>query len=231
MANTQQYDDDVTATDIDQFGGQPQSAVDVAAAIDAIQDALASVGDDQLRVTAPNALDVSAATVETDLTSQTGRNLGKARLMDSSETLIDPATETTLSALADALASNAGDQLRVEQQTPIGVEDSTGSQVDPAENVDGTSTSSSTRSTGEENAATASVPDGRTNVTAAWDISGAATISIEVSPDGGGTWYTEHTAEPGSAESATFNFSTGFDDVRVYVDSNLNSASIGAKGA
>ena len=116
-------------------------------------------------------------------------------------------------------------------QTPVGVEDSTGTQVDPAKSLDGTSTRSTTTATGEAEAASQSLPDGRSSVTAAWDLSGSATVTVEVSPDGGSNWYQEYQVSPGSAETGTYNFTTGFEDVRVYVDSNLNSAAIGGKGA
>lgn len=211
MANDQQYDTGeldelndalasqgtdelrvVSASDLgtvlNEIGGQAQSAVDVAAKIQAIADALASNGGDHLLVQESSALDVSGATVPTDLTSQQGRNLGKVRLMDSGGVLLDSPPEAA-------------------------------------------SDSATTTSTGSGSAAAVTVPDGRTQVTAAWDVSGSATITIEVSPDGGATWYEEHKASPGSAETNTYSFSTGFDDVRVYVDQNLNSASIGAKGA
>jgi hypothetical protein len=184
---TEASDLDVILTEV---GGQAQSAVDVAAKIQAIADALGSNGTDHLLVQEDTALDVSGATVTTDLTSQTGRNLGKARLMDSGEVL-----------------------------------------VDPAENVDGASTASTTTATGSGSAAAVSVPDGRTAVTAAWDLSGSATVTVEVSPDGGTNWYQEYQVSPGSAETNTINFTTGFDDVRVFVDQNLNRASIGAKGS
>lgn len=259
-----------TGAILDSIGGQVQSAVDVAAAVDRIEAALASNGGDSVLVDSNNALDVSAATVQTDLTDQSGRNMGKLRLMNSSEVLIDPATETTLASIAGALDSNSTDSVLVdsasaldasaaaleigawtagtltvtdggsfniagtvatEQQTPVGVEDSVGTQVDPAQNVDGGSVSDSTTSTGSGSAAAVSIPDGRTTVTAAWDVSGAATITVEVSPDGGSTWYQEYSASPGSAETGTTTFTTGFDDARIYVDANLNSASIGAKGS
>lgn len=51
------------ASNISQIGGQAQSAVDVANAIDQIQGALASVGNTTMRVSSPNPLDVSGATV------------------------------------------------------------------------------------------------------------------------------------------------------------------------
>lgn len=248
-----------------EIGGEPQSAVDVAARIDALADALASNATDELRVQEASPLDVSGAvvsvqedapldvsatTVETDVVDRSARTLGKARLMDSGGTLVDPATDSTLSSTLSReiaqwsagtlpveqqtpieVGTYSGSTLPVEQQTPMGVEDTSGTQVDPAANVNGSSTSASTTATGSGSAAAVSVPNGRTAVTAAWDVSGSATVTVEVSPDGGATWYEEHTASPSSAETATYNFSTGFDDVRVFVDSNLNSASIGAKGS
>lgn len=168
----------------------------------------------------------------TNPTDRASRNLGKTRLMDKNEVLINPATESTLSStLSREIATWSAGTLPVEQQTPVGLEDNGGVQVDPAENVDGLSAAGVAGGTGSANAAAISVPDGRTDVTAAWDISGAADITVEVSPDGGNTWYQETLLSPGSAETGTYNFTTGFDDVRVYVSANLNSAHIGAKGA
>lgn len=55
------------AANIDQIGGQAQSAVDVANKINQINAALASVSNDSLRVTSPDPLDASAAEVDVDL--------------------------------------------------------------------------------------------------------------------------------------------------------------------
>lgn len=166
---------------------------------------------------------------DVNVEDRAGRVLGKTRLMDSSETLVDPATEGTLSSeLSREIATwNAG-TLPIQEDTPLDV--SAATVPTDAENSDGSSVSASTAATGSGNAAAISVPDGRTTCTAAWDVSGAATVTVEVSPDGGATWYQEHSAGPSEAVTGTHTFTTGFDDVRVYVDANLNSASIGAKG-
>lgn len=58
------------SSDIEQIGGQAQSAVDVANKIDQINAALASVGSESLRVTSPNPLDVSGAEVDVDIATQ-----------------------------------------------------------------------------------------------------------------------------------------------------------------
>lgn len=209
------------------------SPLDVSAATVDVQEATPlDVSGATVAVQEDTPLDVSATTVPVDVTDQQGRNLGKARLMDSSGTLLTPAKDSTLSStLSREVAAWSAGTLPVEQQTPVSLEDTTGAAVNPAQDVDGSSTSATTSTTGKSNAAAVSVPDGRTSVTAAWDVSGAATVTVEVSPDGGATWYQEFTTSPSAAEVATHNFTTGFDDVRVYVDANLNNASIGAKGA
>jgi hypothetical protein len=87
---------------IEAFGGAPQSAVDVADRINQLFGALASQAGDSLLVDSNNALDVSAATV----------------------------TVTDDGALA--IDAYNGGTLPTEQQSPVGVEDSGGSQIDPA---------------------------------------------------------------------------------------------------
>lgn len=169
----------------------------------AIAAALASNGNDHLLVQEESALDVSAATVPVD----TGLSP-----LSPSDLPLDVASPNPLDV--------SGATVPTEQQSPVALE-----------NVDATSSSATTSSTGSGNAAAIAIADGRTTVTAAWDVSGAATVTIEVSPDDGGTWYQEHEASSGGAETGTHTFETGFDDVRIYVDQALNSASIGAKGA
>ncbi|MCT9095281.1 hypothetical protein [Haloarchaeobius sp. HME9146] len=82
--------------------------------LDALTDALSSQATDEMRVTSPG-------TLTTDITDRTGRNLGKLRLMDSGEVLIDPATEGTLQAIAAALSSNATDSLLVDSNAALDV--------------------------------------------------------------------------------------------------------------
>jgi hypothetical protein len=135
-------------------------------------------------------LDVSAAAVQADVTDQQGRNLGKARLMDSANSLIDP-----------------------------------------AQNLSGGSTTASAGGTGSANAAMITVPDGCRTVTVGYDTSGTATVTVEVSPDGGATWYEHSTFSPSEAANAAETVTVGFDDVRAYIDQNHNSLHIGAKGA
>lgn len=72
-----------------------------------------------------------SGSVDSDVTSRQGRNLGKTRLMDSGNALIDATNPLPTTVEASAAAG-----LAVEQQTPVGVEDSTGTQVDPAQQPD-----------------------------------------------------------------------------------------------
>ena len=131
------------ASNIEQIGGQAQSAVDVANKIDQINAALASVGNDSLRVTSPNPLDVSAAEVDVDIATQsltpltvtdngslslaeyTGGNLPISLEAQN----VTPLTVTDGGSLA--ISAYNGNTLPVEQQTAVAVEDSDGTGIDP----------------------------------------------------------------------------------------------------
>jgi len=69
-------------------------------------------------------LDVSAAKVDVDLSSQSGN------------VSVDLASDSLAGSLDVDLASVSAGTLAVEQQTPIGVENSTGTQIDPATSTD-----------------------------------------------------------------------------------------------
>lgn len=97
---------DVTllSTAIEQIGGQAQSAVDVAARIDALAAALASNGGDLLRVEQQTPVGIE----------------------NTSGTQIDPL------AAGNQPLDVSGATVPTEQQTPVGVENSSGTQIDPA---------------------------------------------------------------------------------------------------
>jgi len=137
-------------TDLQEIGGQPQSGVDVAARIDALVAALVSNGGDALRISSPAPLDVSSSEVDVNLTTQTASpltitddgSLAVASLpepldVSSAEVDVDLNTQT-LGAVTvtddGSLVLDAANQstLPVEQQSPVGIEDSTGTQTDPA---------------------------------------------------------------------------------------------------
>jgi hypothetical protein len=151
---------DVASVDqnITEIGGQAQSAVDVANQIDRIEAALASSGGDQLRVdlenyngnNLPTTLEANnAGTLQVEQQSPVGIEDSTGSQVDpldtgdqpldvsGAEVDVDIATQT-LSPLtvtddgALGIASYSGGALPTEQQTPVGVEDSAGTQVDPA---------------------------------------------------------------------------------------------------
>lgn len=104
---------DVTAEDVptalQSVGGTAQSGVDIASKIDAIAQALVSGGGDAIRT---RLVANAAGTLDTDLQSP-------VKLENGSSTKINPATEDTLTALAQALASNGGDKLQTSLSDPI----------------------------------------------------------------------------------------------------------------
>lgn len=188
---------ETAVTDLEEIGGEPQSAVDVANAIDQLQDTLASVKNDQLRTdiqnnnaglleSADQPFDVSAAEVDADVATNTVGLLeaGDQPLdVSAAEVSVDAATNTAglleaadqpldvsaatvtvddsgnfvVSSLPEPLNVSAAEvdvdlnantvgvlesadqpldvsdaTVPTEQQTPIGVEDSTGGQIDPS---------------------------------------------------------------------------------------------------
>lgn len=112
-----------------------------------LTDALDSVGQDALRVVPPNQLDVDlAAQSLSPITVTDDGNLAVASLpepldVSASEVDVDIATQSLspLTVTDDgslAIAAYNGGTLPTEQQTPVGVEDGSGTQVDPAEATD-----------------------------------------------------------------------------------------------
>lgn len=126
------------ATDIEQFGGTAQSAVDVAQRIDALFGALEAQAAGELRTrlygvdrggtlaeVQAEEVDSTLSAAETAVVTYPSRALNTvgsdelvARVTDSGGTQIDPATV----ALEDALASNGTDTFQVEQQSPVTLE-------------------------------------------------------------------------------------------------------------
>ena len=119
----------------------------------------------------------------------------------------------------------------VEQQTAVKVEDSGGTDIDPAKNVDGATVTASV--TGTSNA-TIQVPDGRTTVTVMVAASGGAVdTTVEVSADGT-NWYEEtavFSASVADGDAEAESFQTGAEYVRASGDANVGRVEVAAKGA
>ena len=145
-------------------------------------------------------------TPEVDVTDEAGRVVGKVRLEDENNTLIKDSNPFP----TDVRAWNAG-VIDVSQTT-----DST----DAGPYVDRVTTVGSN----------ASVSPGRHGqpVTIVADTSGTATLTVEVSADGGTNWDA-YTVSIGGAEGVKEEVS-GFADVRARVDQNLNALALSAKG-
>jgi hypothetical protein len=119
----------------------------------------------------------------------------------------------------------------VEQQTPVQVEDSGGTGIDPAKNIDGVSTAATVTDTTN---ATVQVPNGRTTVTVMVAASGGPVdATVEVSTDGT-NWYEEtdvFSANVADGDTEAETFRTGADYVRASGDANVGRVEVAAKGA
>lgn len=128
---------------------------------------------------------------------------------------VNPATEGSLTST-----------LPREVASPVGVEDSAGAQVDPLDESSMGPFSARATAIGT-NAAVSPGAYGQP-VTIVADTSGAATLTVEVSQDGGVSWdaYTVDIGGAGGVKEEVH----GFADVRASVDQNLNALSVSAKG-
>lgn len=115
-----------------------------------VEEVDANITSDRTRSLGTVSLDITQIPLDVDLAAQSGSKIavdpqGNVGLLNLDGDQIQPptegtlssidgkvATETTLGAIASALASNGTDTLQTEPQTPVGVEDTTATQVDPA---------------------------------------------------------------------------------------------------
>jgi hypothetical protein len=184
-----------------------------------------------------DAIQISVENDQTSILKSTDQPLD---VSDATVTVTDDGAFTiSTNTLDPALASNAGDQLRVdlennnagtlptEQQTPVQVEDSGGTNIDPLARQDTSPVTGSTGTAGTD------VPlvlgDYRKDVDWFVDVSGAATLTVEVRADGG-TWRTFDTVDYSSATTEVEQYSTSFAEMRASVDQNLTTLEGSAKG-
>lgn len=177
-----------------------------------------------------------------DLSPVTGQSTKAASLpvtLASDEDNIGAEMESITSVTGKAQESSslpvtlAGDEstVPVEQQTAVKVEDSGGTDIDPAKNVDGASATASVTDTSN---ATIQVPDGRTTVTVMVAASGGAVdTTVEVSTDGT-NWYEKtdvFSANVSAGDTEAETFQTGAEYVRASGDANVGRVEVAAKGA
>jgi hypothetical protein len=97
--------------------------------------------------------------------------------------------------------------------------------------IDGSAAKSVTDDgTGAANAAELSLGDHRQLVDIHADVSGSATLTVEVSVDGGSTWLGFDTVDYSSAGDYAEGYSVAFGDVRAYLNQNRNGVTVAAKG-
>jgi len=158
-------------------------------------------------------------TPEVDVTDQAGRVVGKVRLEDDNNTLIKESNPLP----TDVRAWNAS-TLPIQEDTPLDVSAATVSQT--TDTSDAGPYADRVTATGTY----AMISPGRHGqpVTIVADTSGTATLTIEVSVDGGANWDA-FTVSIGGAEGVKKEVS-GFGDVRASVDQNLNALALSAKG-
>jgi len=195
---------------------------------------------------------------EVDVVDRAGRTLGTVS--------VDQLPEPVTTDLADALASNANDTVRVaspspldvsastvpvEQQTPVEIGTWSGGtlpvdqqgvldvssrdsrnlgDVDVTALTDAAPISDSTSATGSGSAAMLDLGALRKDVDLYYDTSGAAKITIEVRQDGG-TWRQFQTISPSAAETDVAQIDTAYEQVRAYIDANVNTLELVSKGA
>lgn len=111
---------------IDTIGGAPQSAVDVADAIDRIRAALVSVGTDSLLVDSNQALDVSASEIDIDVNSQSLSQLSTNLQQIGGQSQSAEDVAALIASLSQALKTNDTDQLVAR------ITNSAGNEINPA---------------------------------------------------------------------------------------------------
>lgn len=86
-----------------------------------------------------------------------------------------------------------------------------------------------TTATGASNAASLDLGTYRKDVDLFYDLSGSATVTIDVSTDNA-TWRTFQTIDQSSASADVAQISTAYRYVRAYADANLNTLEMSSKG-
>lgn len=166
---------------------------------------------------------------QVDVTNRSARELGKARLETKDGVLVDS---------NNPLPVDGNSSL----SEPLDVSDATVTVTDDgAFNIGGTVTTDLTArgpltatdsGTGSASAAQLDLgtEGGRVPVDVAYDTSGSADLTVEVSSDGSNWHEIDGTPSPTAAENFVFQTDTAFRYVRAYLNQNRNEVEISAKG-
>ncbi|WIV67555.1 hypothetical protein [Natrialbaceae archaeon AArc-T1-2] len=149
----------------------------------------------------------------------------------------------TVTVQEDTPLDVSGSTVTVQEDTPISVssdetreigkarvQDSSGVLVDPLDADDMTPVSSMTSMVGKADAASIDLGPHRKDVDVYYDVTGAATVTIEVSADGD-TWRELREISTDDAETSVVSVSTSYQHVRAYADENLETIEIASKGS
>lgn len=218
-------------------------------ATDALEDALKSNDTDEMvvRLTgadgteiAEEALDTGVAGTDVGVLTYLSRALNSqdldefiTRVTDSSGTQIDPLTQDPLQSVGsdqlrvDLQNNNAG-TLPVEQQSPVGIEDDTGTQVAPLNQNDATPLTGTATASGSANAISFDLGTLRASVDFFYDLAADGELHVEVSTDGS-TWrsfLTVNTADANVPQSDVIQYETAYKHTRAYADGALADADV-----
>jgi hypothetical protein len=219
---------------LDEVSGQAQSAVDVANQIDQIQNILSSqtvtvTDDGSLAIaTLPEPIDVSASEVDIDINSQT---LGTLTVTDNGSLAVASLPEPL-----DVSSAEVDVDLNSQTLSPITITDDGNFSIAAwnagtleVNDTDKTIITDTTTSTGSASAAQLDLGDNRKDVDIHYDLSGAGTVTIEVSKNNS-DWRAFSSESPTSAEADVLQIDTSYRYVRVYADQNLNLIELSSKG-
>lgn len=160
-----------------------------------------------------------------DISDRSGREIGKARLEDSSGTLIDPATSADLAQTQPReITSYTGSEIPVSISTAT-ISDYTGSAL-PTDTIGTDPIVAQTSTDGASNAAEL-ILGKRSNTDVMYDLSGSAEVIVEVSKDGSEWLERERITTDGSG---SILLTVAFEYARAYATSSTNSITIAAKG-
>jgi len=160
-----------------------------------------------------------------DIADRSGREIGKARLEDSSGTLVDPATSSDLAQTQPReITSYSGSEIPVSISSAV-ISDYSGSSL-PTDTTGTDPISAETTANGASNAAELTLGK-RSNTDVMYELSGSSDVVVEVSTDGS-TWLErERISTDGSG---SILLTVAFEYVRAYATAATNTITIAAKG-
>jgi hypothetical protein len=221
-------EESLTAEQPREISSVSAGALDVSAAtVPVTNDGALDVSAAPVAVDSNTPLDVSAATVP--VTGDGPLDASGATVPVTNDGALD-VSAATITVTEEAPVDVSASTVPVEAQTPVALENAAGTQVDPLDQADTAPITATDSGTGAANAAALSLGDLRTDLDIFVDVAGAATLTVEVSPDGGATWRQFDTVEYGAATVEVEQYDTSYPEMRAYLDANRNLVEMVSKG-